>query len=276
MSQFFQYQRLFEELSSIEASKKEGRLSYSEELFNVEPYFLKKDVKEKTEVSLTPCTTESIDSDAKPKEVSEKHGEKVDLLKNFSKFVESKVEKTGKPFRFPGGEIQVQEDSHSKDKVIVQEAQFDQSVFVDPISDSLKVLFIGESPKDFKAKEPRSSLLYKMIQAMNLQEGEFSRVFLDPSMPELWPNCLALIWDKIPQVIVSLGAYGTNHLLKKKEKLSKIHGKKHPIEVEYNEQVKNITVFPLFHPDILTINPNMKRSAWIDLQEIMKFLDKKN
>ena len=50
-----------------------------------------------------------------------------------------------------------------------------------------------------------------------------------------------------------------------------VHGK--VLEIEHKSQTINLV--PLFHPEYLLINPNMKRKVWNDLQEIIKKLHQK-
>ena len=79
-----------------------------------------------------------------------------------------------------------------------------------------------------------------------------------------------IILEKRPKVVVSLGATVTNILLGKREKLSTIHGQ----FFEKRQGECNFSLMPIFHPDFLIINPNMKRTAWIDLQKVMERIGK--
>ena len=118
-----------------------------------------------------------------------------------------------------------------------------------------------------------------MIQAMKLEEGSWSRFFLEKNLEEndleIQENSLYLqLLSSEIEIIVSLGAFATNMLMGKRERLSKIHGQLQKLTLEMSDQHKELSVFPVFHPDLLQINPNMKRSAWIDLQKVMEFLNK--
>ena len=141
-----------------------------------------------------------------------------------------------------------------------------------------EVLFVGDSFAGVG-----EDLLGKMISAMKLTSTEFYRHPMDPELDDiidLEKNLLhpspatqklfSVIATKRPKIVVSLGATVTNVLLGKREKLSTIHGQF--FEKQQDECVYSL--MPLFHPDYLLINPNMKRTAWIDLQKVMERIGK--
>lgn len=150
-------------------------------------------------------------------------------------------------------------------------------------TDSLSlVLFVGDT-----WKEGDEDLLGKMIQAMKLRPGEFHRVqfnelledvndpaknLVDPSFETL--ELLETINKYRPQIVVSLGATITNILLGRREKLSSIHGQFFDKSVGSESSKYTYQLMPIFHPDFLIINPNMKRTAWIDLQKVMERVGK--
>lgn len=141
-----------------------------------------------------------------------------------------------------------------------------------------EVLFVGDT---YNGED--DDLLGKMISAMKLTGPEFYRFQMDEELDSVTdlvknlesPNLstqklLDIILEKRPKVVVSLGATVTNILLGKREKLSTIHG-------QFFEKRVGLCVYsliPLFHPDFLIINPNMKRTAWIDLQKVMERIGK--
>ena len=51
---------------------------------------------------------------------------------------------------------------------------------------------------------------------------------------------------------------------------SNIHGQF--FEKQYGDTA--FSLMPVFHPDFLVINPNMKRTAWADLQKVMERVGK--
>ncbi len=134
---------------------------------------------------------------------------------------------------------------------------------------------ISLEEKHFKTNHDNSELLGKMIIPMKLEEGEFVRTFLvGKSEDEILQNLLSEISLFKPQVVISLGAVSTNFLYGRKEKLSKIHGSEIERAIESDGSDVKFTLFPIFHPDLLEINPSMKRTAWMDLQKVMKYLGK--
>ncbi len=156
------------------------------------------------------------------------------------------------------------------------------AVELNSASPQTEVLFVGDTYK----KNPNTEgddLLGKMISAMKLSGSEFKRFSLEVDLEEVsdleenlqFPNSATLnllncISECQPKVVVSLGATVTNILLGKREKLSTIHG-------QFFEKKANnwsYVLMPVFHPEFLIINPNMKRTAWSDLQKVMERVGK--
>jgi uracil-DNA glycosylase family 4 len=67
-----------------------------------------------------------------------------------------------------------------------------------------------------------------------------------------------------PKVIVGLGTFAVQALLKVKIPISRLRGKWH--------EMRGIKMMPTFHPAYLLRNPADKRLVWADIQEVMKFL----
>lgn len=145
------------------------------------------------------------------------------------------------------------------------------------------VLFVGDSFVEGTGED----LLGKMIVAMKLRSGEFNRVPFNEKLEEvndLATNLVAPTAETIelleqikkfkPNIVVSLGATVTNILLGKREKLSGIHGQFFDKTLSLDNESYSYQVMPIFHPDFLVINPNMKRTAWIDLQKVMERVGK--
>lgn len=211
-------------------------------------------------------------------ELSESVSEKKDLLRSLGRFVEdspSTTEQGESRVIFSGGEVISK--NGNQDLTLVESSLVggENPEWIESLESSAKVVFVGERPKDFDPDNPRVDLLSKMIQAMKLGEGEFARAFLDkdPGKAKLqWEELLKSLSDFNSIVIVTLGAMATNTVLNKKERLSRIHGKEFSIALERSSGALELKAFPVFHPDILQINPNMKRSAWMDLQKVMEVL----
>jgi uracil-DNA glycosylase len=67
-----------------------------------------------------------------------------------------------------------------------------------------------------------------------------------------------------PRVIVGLGTFAVQALLKVKTPISRLRGVWH--------EVRGIRMMPTFHPAYLLRNPADKRKVWEDIQEVMKAL----
>ncbi len=150
------------------------------------------------------------------------------------------------------------------------------------ITNKSLVMFVGDS-----FKEGTEDLLGKMIQAMKLESHEYTRHLFDEKLEDVLnlesnnekPSIetevlLKAIVDLKPKVVVSLGATVTNILLGRREKLSGIHGQFFDKSIVMDHEEYQYQLFPIFHPDFLLINPNMKRTAWIDLQKVMECVGK--
>ncbi|MCR9204000.1 MAG: hypothetical protein NXH75_05460 [Halobacteriovoraceae bacterium] len=211
-------------------------------------------------------------------ELSQSISEKKDLLRSLGRFVEDSPSTTKEGESrviFSGGEVIAKNGNQDLTLVEADLAGGVSPEWVESLESSAKVIFVGEKPKDFDSENPTADLLSKMIQAMKLGEGEFARAFLDkdPEKAKLqWEELLKSLSSFNSIVIVTLGAMATNTVLSKKERLSRIHGKEFSIVLERSFGGLELKAFPVFHPDILQINPNMKRSAWMDLQKVMEVL----
>ncbi len=67
-----------------------------------------------------------------------------------------------------------------------------------------------------------------------------------------------------PRVIVALGTFAAQALLRVKTPISKLRGIWH--------EVGGVRTMPTFHPAYLLRNPGDKRLVWLDIQEVMKEL----
>jgi len=67
-----------------------------------------------------------------------------------------------------------------------------------------------------------------------------------------------------PRVIVGLGTFAVQAVLKIKTPISKLRGNWH--------EVRGVKMMPTFHPAYLLRNPADKRLVWSDIQEVMKLL----
>lgn len=208
-------------------------------------------------------------------EAAQAPSERKSLLQSFGRFVSDSADEESK-VSFKGGEVRsknVVSDLNLKEEDFVSSVQ---PRLIDSLGEKTMVIFLGECPKDYNAEAPMDNLLGKMISAMKLAPEHFCRAFITKDSDVSHEEWLGLLKQIPPHkeelIVVTLGALATNTVLQKKERLSRIHGKEFVINVSGSSRDQNLRVFPVFHPDILQINPNMKRSAWLDLQKVMKVL----
>ncbi len=136
--------------------------------------------------------------------------------------------------------------------------------------DQITADFIPES-SPFSCIESTHDLLGKMIMAMGLKEGEFVRVPIIETVDSFESLLQAIDFFK-PKLVISLGALATNIALGRKLKLSNVHGSFNGRTVNVGTKEIIFNVSPLFHPQLLEINQSMKKTAWTDMQEMMKFI----
>ncbi len=139
------------------------------------------------------------------------------------------------------------------------------------------VAFVAETPKDFGGPG-EGGLLSRMIGALPFAPGEAVRILFDRdrAREDILRAIGRHVWELSPRAIVTVGAYATNLCLGRKERLSLVHGKELALSWQIpGGQTAAFPCFPIFHPDYLQINPNMKRTAWADLQRVAEFLRKK-
>lgn len=135
----------------------------------------------------------------------------------------------------------------------------------------IPVAFVGEKPKDWNDEAPGQDILSKMIKAMGFSIKEVAILFLpkedETNTQELLHRELAFYQTKW---VISLGARAASLLIGRKERLNQIHGKIMEVEAIHGASSHQFELLPIFHPDYLQINPSMKKTAWEDLQVIMK------
>jgi len=151
-----------------------------------------------------------------------------------------------------------------------------------------RVMFVGEGPgadEDQSGRPfvgPAGQLLDKQIAAMTLKRED---VFIanvvkcrppgnrNPSLDEI-DACAGYLRRQIdivrPEVIITLGAAATKHLVNTSRGITAIRGRWH----EYDGLLPRgpaIPVMPTFHPSYLLRQPTRENRAkvWADLQEVM-------
>lgn len=209
----------------------------------------------------------SKSAQAAPKIEAKLDTEKDRAIESFKSFAQKKIEETpGGKISFSGGEVALQEGSSVGRKLEVKAGSLPSWA-----NSEIEVIFYGEASKLSKdnSDQRASELLQKMIAAMRIEAHKVVSVLSEADLSE---ELARGIFHSRPKFVVSLGAVATNNLLGRKEKLTTVHGQFFPLKLESNGELFEAQLMPLFHPDLLLINPNMKRTAWIDLQKIMSEL----
>lgn len=152
----------------------------------------------------------------------------------------------------------------------------------DPEAD---LMFIGEAPgadEDVQG-EPfvgrAGQLLTRIIQAMKLRREDVYIANIIKCRPPNNRNpepdeieaCEPFLFRQLdviqPLVIVALGKYACQTLLRTTEPISRLRGKLFDF--------RDALLMPTFHPSYLLRNPAAKREVWRDMQEVMRILKEK-
>jgi uracil-DNA glycosylase family 4 len=230
---------------------------------------------------------------------AESFNEKSHVLNSLEQFAQEKLLASGeKSLALEGGQLLLREDGWSEIKRVQDLPHLKAQLQLDPrpqeliLADKhpgkLAILFVTEHfrPWSEVAPELRGSFLDQLLCSLPLKTAElFERMIvamkLAPTEVCIYPveqgeQDLALEVMTVaaylrPELIVTLGARATQKILKTPERLSMIHGQFFQREVG-EHGVFNIV--PLFHPSIIETNQNMKKTAWTDMQKIMRHLKK--
>jgi DNA polymerase len=145
------------------------------------------------------------------------------------------------------------------------------------------LMFVGEAPggdEDIQGIPfvgRAGQLLTKMILAINLERDQvyIANVIKcrppgnrNPEPDEV-AECEPFLFRQIdaiqPKVIVALGKFAAQCLLKTETPISRLRGR----EVFYRDAV----LIPTFHPAYLLRNPSSKREVWEDMKRVRALLD---
>ncbi len=145
-----------------------------------------------------------------------------------------------------------------------------------------RLVFVGDAPggedeqQGIPFADEAGELLTKIIQAMGFRRDEIYLCNVikcrpphdrDPQHDEIrecYPFLLKQLQAIGPEVVVTLGTFASQTLLRTKEPISKLRGVFH----DYH----GMTIMPTFHPAYLLRNGAMKREVWADMQKVMKRL----
>lgn len=236
----------------------------------------------------------------KPKKVAvaESFTEKKQVLESLERFAQEKVAESAVPvIKIDGGEISVKPtpgwevplfDTLSDLKKSLSLNEYHDVVFRSKNPGSIKALFVtenfrswGEVTSELKGTfldelllglAPKTAELFeRMIVAMKLAPDEVLIYPIEHQGKDLSSEVMSIAATFKPEVMITLGALATNKVLKGNDRLTLIHGQFFTRSVARSGDFQ---VVPLFHPSIIETNQNMKKTAWSDMQKIMKFLKK--
>lgn len=232
--------------------------------------------------------------------------EKKNILESFAQFTQEKLQESP-VYNFQGGQIKETLKPEHKGVLASNEAEFlelEQRYFKPEmiqkrfetksigIDNKVKVCFVSDvflsHPDSVDSAQLAelncffdqevASLFNKMIAAMGLSfDNYFVSALCHQSDEEtsLLDNLINEILYLKPDFIVTLGAKAVNELLKTNKRLKSIHGQFFELNFEdQNATISKATLMPLFSPKLLHIAPNMKQTAWKDMQKLMEKLTK--
>jgi len=231
----------------------------------------------------------------------ETYSEKVQVIESLERFAQEKTtELQTNIIKLDGGELHVRSEPGWDDLEHFETAEnLKTHLKLDPRlleiilngkrPKVVKVLFVSETFRSWEEVSPelKSGLIDELLAGFPLKTAElFERMIramkLGPSEILIYPvegeNEMDFAKDVMeiaafyqPEVIITLGAKATHRILKNNDRLSLVHGQ------FFNRRMGergNFQVVPLFHPSIIETNQNMKKTAWADMQKIMKHLKK--
>jgi DNA polymerase len=144
------------------------------------------------------------------------------------------------------------------------------------------LMFVGEGPGSDEDQQGvpfvgrAGQLLTKMIEAIDLTREQVYIANVvkcrppenrNPEPDEI-ATCEPFLFRQIeiirPRVIVALGKFAAQTLLRSTAPISKLRGREYPFQ--------GATLVPTFHPAFLLRSPNYKREAWEDLKRVRALL----
>lgn len=226
--------------------------------------------------------------------------EKAQILESLERYAQEKLgDNPAATIKISGGEIGIKADpiwldvpqyaqlNELKKDLSVEEKVLDICL-KDKSPEKVRIMFVPESFRTFEEFKndlkddftnqllpafplKTTELFSRMLSAMKLIDEE---ILIYPTMShevDISLEVMKVAGFFAPEIIVTLGANATHKILKGQERLALVHGQ------FFNRRVENIGTFavvPLFHPSIIENNQNMKKTAWADMQKIMKHLKK--
>lgn len=220
---------------------------------------------------------ESTEENVKKEVDSYRVAEKLETIQALAQFVEEQGEKK---VEFPGGEIRHKIDNVEEDYIFSSPAPAKEAP---PVN----VLVLGdllERGDDVSKAEEVNLMLSKMISAMKFSDGEVARkpslrYYIDEEnierSDEVIQRMMQFIYRKQIQVVLAFGALEARSLLGRRVRLASIHGKLLSKTLRFSDGTEHkFIIVPVFHPEYLRVNPQMRQTTWQDLQGVMRFLGK--
>jgi len=127
-------------------------------------------------------------------------------------------------------------------------------------------MFVASPEDEAPFAQKADELLTKMIEAMGLRREDVCIVSLPANDTELLQKEIEAV---NPEVVVGLGASMSHAMLRTEEPLNQLRGTFHTCPWIKRQDGSEISVMPTFPPSFLLRNPNMKKPAWEDLQQVM-------
>lgn len=115
-------------------------------------------------------------------------------------------------------------------------------------------------------------LFYKMTQAMQLELKDFSITSYLINDEQSKERLFGEVCIHRPQIIMTLGAGAYQSLSHSKGRLKDVHGRFVELDITSNELNHKCQLMPIFSPKLLQTAPNMKKTAWLDMQKAMEYL----
>lgn len=209
--------------------------------------------------------------------------EKGQVLESLERFAQENVKPV---LKVEGGEVAVKPDpvwdvqTHTDLQDLFRDLPHGELNLKNKRPGEIQVLFVTEAfrPIEEAQSEFKNEFLDELVLAFPFKTAEFFERMLK-AMKLLPQETIVYSCEEgmkvaahfKPEIIVTLGAQATQFVLKGQERLSQVHGQFFQRKIE---GIGSFTIVPLFHPSILETNQNMKKTAWADMQKIMKHLKK--
>jgi uracil-DNA glycosylase family 4 len=231
----------------------------------------------------------------------EEFSEKVQVIESLERFAQEKAtEIQSNVIKIDGGEVVLKSEPGWDDlkhfnslealrSGLGLDPKFLDIVFNNKKPGEVTVLFVSEKFRNWEEAEAelKTGFINELIVGFPLKTAElFERMImamkLTPNEVIVFPvegndesdysrDVMEVAAFYRPEIIITLGAKATQKILKSNDRLTMVHGQ------FFNRrmgEIANFQVVPLFHPSIIETNQNMKKTAWADMQKIMKHLKK--